>query len=133
VRIPTKLSYGLYVLALGLYALSFFMPTFDTLFARPSAEPAVFPGYEAFWFCLAGSLATRWTFGICIWFANPLFWVGLVLWLLKRRHEAGLAAFLALLLGSGTLVFAVFLHSGYYAWLASFALLAGASLVGRHG
>jgi hypothetical protein len=123
-----KVSYGLYMLAVGVYALSFFLPTSDSDLALTAAENRLVPGYEAFGWGLSGPFADEGVVFFLTWLANPCFWVGAALWLRKRKHGAAFAATGAFLLAGWPLLLFGSLHAGYFLWISSFALLAAAGL-----
>jgi hypothetical protein len=64
------------------------------------------------------------------WYANPVFWVACLLFLLRKSLWAGVVALLALILGIG--VWSPFSQSsylfGYWLWVGSMAVLAGGSM-----
>lgn len=107
-------------LAVGCYAVSFFLPAADITFLRP----------------LNGGGAWNWAFkeGHRCWYANPVFWLGLMLLLLRRQLLACLAGGVAFWLGQSVTAQSdvphIEFHSGYWLWLASMVVLAVGSLLG---
>jgi hypothetical protein len=149
------------LVVVGLYAASFFLPVLaiplldQVATDRAKAEiasragggevlaiegPSVFviQGHQAF----HGSLFRDWA-GVA-WFANPVLWVGYLLFVARRWRWAALAGAVALVLGSAMVIIAVVgdpkadlrwsvadYRVGYWLWLGSMALLVLAAVVAR--
>ena len=107
-------------LAGGCYTVSFFLPAADVPFLKP----------------LNGGGAWNMAFkeGHRCWYANPVFWLGLLLLLLRQRLLACTAAGVAFWLGQSVTAQSgvphIQFHTGYWLWLASMILLAVGSLLG---
>src|SRR5262249_32867835 len=65
-------------LAVGCYAVSFFLPAADITFLRPLNG--------------AGAWGAAYKYGHVSWYANPVLWLALLLLFLRRRFLAGAAA-----------------------------------------
>ena len=129
-------SVWLCIAAFVVYAISFALPVYDS-------GDHLMSGFEAFFLAFAGCLGC-----MPFWLPNPLFWFGVFYFARKRYGRAFTCALLALLLGLTPLyvflggpgpawqkgdAFLIWLTSffGYHAWMASFVLLAIASLCAR--
>jgi hypothetical protein len=112
---PTVALLGL--AAALLYAASFFLPATDMV-----------AGYQAF------VLSLVFVIGIPMWLANPVFWSGLTLLSQGKYRSARKAGLLGLVLAlSECWLFSKGLRVGYFAWVASMALLAAAGWWGQLG
>lgn len=124
-----------------LYATSLTLPAIVAVSGDASSFGAVstYHGYSAL--LLGWSVALM---GIFSWFANPLYWFALVFVGINMPKGALISSLLAFVLGLQAFMFTSFpsgaigreiydsvdhLASGYYVWMASFALLGIYSLI----
>src|SRR5262249_34360179 len=112
--------------SLGLYAISFFLPTFEIVV---QGNPYVHFGYEAFGTVVL-PLRFPGFFGfeiVALWFANPLYWCSLILRGLNKPRSAAWSCTSAVVLA-----FLFFgkpnILIGYYLWLASIMVFASTTL-----
>ncbi len=118
----TSVSSGLlFVLSLALYALSFTLPAFVTLYQATETTP----GYLAFLIGPLGIVA-----GHLAWFANPLLWFSWATRMSSRSERSFNTAILAFVLAASFLFYETVpsgsagdypfrVSIGYFVWLAS--------------
>jgi hypothetical protein len=119
---PVAVTFCLFSLA-G-YAVSFFLPIVEFSFG---GSANTIPGHVIFQACLDRSV-WGWNELFTAWLANPIFWLGLTLFVLGQGLAAATAAMVAVLLGS-RYVFNPGVIVGYYVWLGSMALLLFAGVI----
>jgi hypothetical protein len=109
-----------FALAGGCYGVSFFLPAADVPFLTRLRGGAAFDAALKH--------------GRLSWYANPLFWLALILLLLRRRFLASVAALAALGVGLSEANRPESVHNkylaGYWLWLCSMAIFAGGSFGG---
>jgi hypothetical protein len=120
-----RAAWALYLAALALYAVAFFLPTFAI---EVDGHRTWDCGYAAFAACLFNASGLVGNGPILVWLANPALWAAAV-WFARRRWYASTAAgivavLLALSCGFGPLILA-----GYYLWLTSMVLVTTAGLI----
>jgi hypothetical protein len=120
-------------LAVLLWALSFFLPTFDIVV---EGKRSTSYGYDAFLIGLFSILGSPYFGGLrtfAAWLANPLLWIGLLAFVKNRFGRAFILGVMAttlaatLLVGEGDLSL---LLIGYSLWLLSMAIFTLAAGVG---
>jgi hypothetical protein len=121
-------------ISLGLYAVSFFLPAYRMYGSwdngpgdRGHLQMELLYGWKCF--------QIAWDTGKDVWYANPVFWLACGLLALRRWLGAGLAAVGAV--GLGLSWWSPFSQSefrvGYWVWLGSMAVVAGAGFYGWWG
>lgn len=116
-----------YLASLATYGISFCLPAFEIGVEGRGTSESGFSAFLVAFLALGqeyfGGLAS-----FLVWLANPAFWIGVVLLATGRPTAALVASCAALLLGC-SFVFGPLILVGYYVWLGSMALLAGACAV----
>jgi hypothetical protein len=109
------------------YGVSFFLPTFGWALSGPGNALA---GHVIFRLCLscAGS-GWGWDNPFVVWLANPIFWLGLTLFVLGRGIAAAVAAAAAVLLAARVALSPAGILVGYYVWLTGMASLLPAGVI----